>query len=87
MRYMPLEDNFWIDVDDKTDKNNAELLICNKLKKNTDGPISTILNRPLSLRLSKILLKTRITPNQISVLSFVIGLVGASFFFLENIFI
>ena len=86
MRYMPLEDNFWIDVDDKTDKNNAELLICNKLKKNTDGPISTILNRPLSLRLSKILLKTRITPNQISVLSFVIGLVGASFFFLGEYF-
>ena len=77
---------FWIDVDDKTDKNNAELLICNKLKKNTDGPISTILNRPLSLRLSKILLKTRITPNQISVLSFVIGLVGASFFFIGEYF-
>lgn len=81
MRYMQLEDNFWIDVDDKTDRKNAELLICNKLKKDTDGPVSQILNRPISLRISKLLLKTGITPNQISVLSFVIGLAGASFFF------
>jgi len=72
---------FWIDVDDKTDRHNAELLICNKLKKDTDGPVSQILNRPISLRISKLLLKTGITPNQISVLSFVIGLAGASFFF------
>jgi len=81
MRYMQLEDNFWIDVDDKTDRKNAELLICDKLKKGTDGPVSQILNRPISLRISKLLLKTGITPNQISVLSFVIGLAGASFFF------
>ena len=81
MRYMSLGDNFWIDVDDKTDRKNAELLICNKLKKDTDGPVSKILNRPISLRISKLLLKTGITPNQISVLSTVIGLVGASFFF------
>jgi len=33
MRYMPLGDNFWIDIDDKTDRKNAELLIWNKLKK------------------------------------------------------
>ena len=81
MRSMPLGDNFWIDVDDKTDKQNAEQLICNKLKKNTDGPVSKILNRPISLRISKLLLKTGITPNQISVLSTIIGLIGASFFF------
>jgi len=81
MRYMLLGDNFWIDVDDKTDRRNAELLICNKLKKDTDGPVSRILNRPISLRITKLLLKTGITPNQISVLSTVIGLVGASFFF------
>jgi len=86
MRYMQLEDNFWIDVDDKTDRKNAELLICSKLKKDTDGPVSRILNRPISLRISKILLKTGITPNQISVLSFVIGLAGASFFFVGEYF-
>jgi len=86
MRYRPLLDNCWIDIDDKTDRKNAELLICNKLKKDTDGPVSKILNRPISLRISKLLLKTGITPNQISVLSFVIGLAGASFFFIGEYF-
>jgi len=86
MRYMLLGDNFWIDIDDKTDRRNAELLICNKLEKYTDGPVSKILNRPISLRISKMLLKTGITPNQISVLSFVIGLAGASFFFVGEYF-
>jgi len=86
MRYTLLEDNFWIDIDDKTDRKNAELLICNKLQKDTDGPVSRILNRPISLRISKLLLKTGITPNQISVLSFVIGLAGASFFFIGEYF-
>ena len=81
MKCMPLEDNFWIDVDDKTDRKNAELLICNKLKKNTDGPVSQILNRPISLRITKVLLKTGITPNQITIFSTIMGLVGASFFF------
>jgi len=81
MKCMPLGDNFWIDVDDKTDRQNAELLICNKLKKNTDGPVSQILNRPISLRITKVLLKTGITPNQITIFSTIMGLVGASFFF------
>ena len=49
-------------------------------------PVSIILNRPISLRISKILLKTGITPNQISVLSFFIGLSGASFFFVGEYF-
>ena len=86
MKYMLLGDNFWIDVDDKTDRKNAEILIINKLKKDTDGPVSKILNRPISLRISKIILKTGITPDQISVMSFVIGLVGASFFFFGEYF-
>ena len=86
MRYLRLADNFWIDIDDKTDLKNAEHFLCIKLKKDTDGPVSRILNRPISLMISKVLLKTGITPNQISVLSFVIGLAGASMFFFGEYF-
>jgi len=86
MRYLPLKDNFWIDVDDETDRKNAERLLFSKLGKDTDGPVSKILNRPLSIRISKLLLKTNITPNQISVLSFIIGMAGASLFFLGEYF-
>ena len=86
MRYLTLADNFWIDIDNQTDLKHAEHFLCIKLKKNSDGPVSKILNRPISLRISKILLKTSITPNQISVLSFIIGLVGASLFFFGGYF-
>lgn len=86
MRYLRLADNFWIDIDDKTDLKNAERFLCFQLKKDTDGPVSRILNRPISLRISKVLLKTGITPNQISVLSFIIGLAGASLFFFGEYF-
>jgi len=86
MRYLRLADNFWIDIDDKTDLKNAEHFLCIKLKKDTDGPVSRILNRPISLMISKVLLKTGITPNQISVLSFIVGLAGASLFFFGEYF-
>ena len=86
MRYLRLADNFWIDIDDKTDLKNAERFLCSELKKDTDGPVSMILNRPISLRISKVLLKTGITPNQISVLSFIVGLAGASLFFFGEYF-
>ena len=86
MRYLRLADNFWIDIDDKTDLKNAERFLCIKLKKDTDGPVSRILNRPISLMISKALLKTGITPNQISVLSFIVGLAGASLFFFGEYF-
>ena len=86
MRYLRLADNFWIDIDDKTDLKNAERILCFKLKKDTDGPVSRILNRPISLMISKVLLKTGITPNQISVLSFIVGLAGASLFFFGEYF-
>ena len=86
MRCLALADNFWIDIDDKIDLKNAERVLCIKLKKDTDGPVSRILNRPISLMISKVLIKTGITPNQISVLSFVIGLAGASLFFFGEYF-
>ena len=42
-----------------------------------DGYVSARLNRPISTRLSARLVATRITPNQITVISFLISLLGA----------
>ncbi|MFQ5941686.1 MAG: sugar phosphate nucleotidyltransferase [Nitrososphaerales archaeon] len=86
MRCKIIDGNFWTDVDDDKDLKTAERLLCQNCKKDTDGPVSKIINRPISLRLSKILLKTGITPNQISLLSFIIGISGASLFFLGEYF-
>ena len=52
------------------------------MEKTSDGPISRHLNRPVSTRISKYLVKTNITPNHISFFSFVLCCIGAFFFFL-----
>lgn len=81
MKAFDISDKYWLDVDDDSSLKNAKSLLFEKLKKNTDGPISRILNRPISIKISELLLKTNITPNQISLISFIIGLFGALFFY------
>ncbi|OYT60950.1 nucleotidyl transferase [Thermoplasmatales archaeon ex4484_30] len=72
--------NFWIDVDNKDDHKKAEKILCKDLVKPTDGFISRHLNRAISIRISKFLVKTSITPNFLSFLSFIGCLLSALFF-------
>ena len=74
---------FWIDVDDPTSFHRAENALLSNLSKHTDGFVSKYLNRPISLRISRhLFLKTDISPNFISLFSFLLSLLGAFFFFL-----
>lgn len=77
-----VQDSYWIDVDDEKAFSKAEDLLISNLKKASDGPISRYLNRPLSIRLTRLLLNTKITPNHISIFAFILGVLGAGFFFL-----
>jgi len=81
-RIFDIKGNYWIDVDDEMAFKKAEKILLANLKKTSDGPVSRHLNRPISTRISKYLLKKHITPNQISFLSFTLSLIGAIFFFL-----
>jgi len=81
MKAFDIYDKYWIDIDNDNALKNAEHLLIEQLKKNTDGPISKIFNRPISIRISKLLLKTGITPNQISLLTFIIGIFASLFFY------
>lgn len=45
--------------------------------KNTEGWIATTLNKKISFALTKYLVKTNITPNQITVFCFILGIVGS----------
>ena len=68
----------WIDIDTPEAFGEARRrLLASLTKGNEDGYVSLLLNRPLSTRLSAQLAKTRITPTQITVISFLISLVGA----------
>ncbi len=70
----------WIDVDTPASHKEAQrFLVADLSKGGEDGYVSQYLNRPLSRRLSQLLARTAITPNQLSVLSFLVALMGAAF--------
>jgi CDP-L-myo-inositol myo-inositolphosphotransferase len=72
---------FWIDVDDPASLEKAEnALLSNHREKKNDGPVSTYLNRPVSIRISRYLVKFPISPNQISFISFLFSVLAAVFF-------
>ncbi|MCZ6816194.1 MAG: NTP transferase domain-containing protein [Planctomycetota bacterium] len=68
----------WIDVDTpKAFREARRRLLTNLTKGGEDGYVSVRLNRPISTRISARLVSTEITPNQITVISFLISLLGA----------
>ncbi|MBW2062976.1 MAG: NTP transferase domain-containing protein [Deltaproteobacteria bacterium] len=72
---------FWVDVDDPEALDKAEDYLLRHLKgKPADGPVARYINRPLSLRISRHLAKTPVTPNQISLAAFLISLLAAALF-------
>jgi len=81
-RIFDIKGNYWIDVDDEKAFKKAENILLANLKKTSDGPVSRHLNRPISIRISKYLLRKCITPNQISFFAFILSMLGALFFFL-----
>ena len=70
-------DSWWMDIDTPEDFRRARFLLRRSLTKYSDGPVSRYLNRPLSSRFSMLISPLRISPNLLSVLSFVVGLLGA----------
>jgi phosphatidylglycerophosphate synthase len=66
-----------IDVVDAEAARRVEHLLFQSLRKPQDGWTSTRLNRHISLALSRLLVRTRLTPNQVSVGILSVGLLGA----------
>ncbi|MFQ5636459.1 MAG: sugar phosphate nucleotidyltransferase [bacterium] len=69
--------DYWQDVDTIPDVYAAERLLLRSTRSEGDGFIAKHLNRKISNRITKWLLKTPITPNQISILNFVLSLFTA----------
>ena len=68
----------WIDVDTTEGVREAVARIDASLTKGReDGFVSQYLNRPISRRISKVLSRAPVSPNQISVSCFLLGLLGA----------
>ncbi len=85
LKGVEINKRFWIDVDDPPSFSQAEnKLIANIKKKSNDGPIARYLNRPLSIKISKRLVNFRISPNQISLFSFLCSILAAGLFALNS---
>ena len=82
MRWFDIGERFWVDVDNEESFKTAERLLLKSLVKETDGPISRYLNRPISLRISRYLVNTKVTPNTISWLSFSLSMISGLIYFL-----
>lgn len=84
-RAVAINGRFWIDVDDPAAVNRAENVILAHLKaKPSDGPVSRYINRPFSVMISRRLVNHRITPNQISLFSFLCSVLAAGLFALDG---
>ena len=78
-----IDGHYWIDIDDGVKLKQAEEHLMNiSLKKPSDGFISRYLNRPLSSKITKLILKTNIKPNHITYFCFITSIIGALFFLL-----
>jgi len=80
MKACPIDGHFWIDIDTPSDLSLAEKVMLKRLGKKTDGPVSRYINRPISTRLTKYLVKTNLTPNQLTFLSFLVSLLASGLF-------
>jgi len=73
-------ERFWIDIDDGDALSKAEDMLINEVKsKSNDGPVSRYLNRPFSIRLSKLIARYSITPNHITIFSFLVAILSSFF--------
>ena len=68
---------WWQDLDTPQDVRAARVALRRSLGKAADGPVSRLLNRPLSTRLSMALAPLRPAPDLVSLVPFGLGLAGA----------
>ncbi len=82
-----INSGFWFDIDTEEALINAENFLLNQLRsKKNDGFISYYLNRPISSKITKIISKYNITPNQISLISFIFSCFSAYLFTFSSYF-
>jgi choline kinase/phosphatidylglycerophosphate synthase len=79
LRAVPLPAGcWWQDVDTPQDAQAARVALRRSLGKDTDGPVSRFINRPLSTRISMALAPLRPAPDLVSMVAFALGLAGAA---------
>lgn len=80
-RAVTIGKRFWFDVDTPKSLGLAKRALLQSLSKpDEDGFVARYLNRPVSRRITEMLVRIPINPNGISLLSFAVGIMGAVMF-------
>ncbi|MFQ5816608.1 MAG: CDP-alcohol phosphatidyltransferase family protein [Terriglobia bacterium] len=79
---IPLQMRFWQDIDTPADYQNAKKKLRAALASPGDGLIARYMNRKISRPITAALARTHVTPNQVTIVSFLLALVGALLFVL-----
>ena len=66
-------------VVDETTRNDAEWALLRRMNKSFEGPVDTLINSKLSTRITRVLARTRLTPNHVTIAGIVIGLIACAF--------
>jgi choline kinase/phosphatidylglycerophosphate synthase len=78
LRAIPIApDTWWHDVDTPADVQTARRLLRRSLGKAADGPVARLLNRPVSTRISMALATIRPSPDLVSLVALVLGVIAA----------
>ncbi len=81
LRIHDVTGHFWLDVDNEEALAKAKQILIRQLFKPTDGPISKVVNRRMSTRISAYLAQYNVSPNMITLASFALSLLSAILFF------
>lgn len=79
----PIRDAFWEDIDKETSFERAKKKLLESLKSPRDGFISRMINRRVSIKITKALADYDITPTEISLTSFLVCILSSIFFCLR----
>ncbi len=77
MKFFDIQNFYWQDIDHFDGYKNAEKILLNNLIKSTDGILSRKVNRKISLFITKKIAGYPVTPNQISFIVFLFGILTA----------
>lgn len=74
----------WMDIDTPKNLHTAKKVLLKSLEKKTDGPVSKIINRRVSLPISKYLCRLNVDPNIISIFCCLLGVVSGTLFVFQS---
>ena len=77
LRFFDIGEGWWLDVDTPVALRKAEKTLFDQLRQKNDGFVARYINRPLSLKLTKFLVKTPIRGDHITLFNLFLGFLSA----------